>query len=123
MRRDADGAQDVVTTCARTDNDEMATRVLVTLSGESDPEEVVRALRALGPSTVHAPAPELPDVAIAEVDDDAVESFVRDAQSVDGVSVAEVDALRYTQSASESEHTDGGPDDSPAPSAGWSSTS
>jgi len=107
----------------------MATRVLVTLSGESDPEEVVRALRALGPSTVHAPAPELPDVAVAEVDDDAVESFVRDAQSVDGVSVAEVDALRYTQSEppsqsqSESEPADRGPGDSPAPSAGWSSTS
>ncbi|GGM95714.1 hypothetical protein GCM10009721_22710 [Terrabacter tumescens] len=107
----------------------MATRVLVTLSGESDPEEVVRALRALGPSTVHAPAPELPDVAVAEVDDDAVESFVRDAQSVDGVSVAEVDALRYTQSEpqsqsqSESEPADRGPGDSTAPSAGWSSTS
>jgi hypothetical protein len=109
----------------------MATRVLVTLSGESDPEEVVRALRALGPSTVHAPAPELPDVAVAEVDDDAVESFVRDARSVDGVSVAEVDALRYTQAESTSDPesqsqaapADLGPDAPPAPSAGWSSTS
>ncbi|EWT03681.1 hypothetical protein N865_08795 [Intrasporangium oryzae NRRL B-24470] len=100
----------------------MATRVLVTLSGDSDPERVVHALRDLGPATVHAPAPELPGVAVAEVDDDAVESFVHDARSIEGVSVAEVDTLSSTQRA---EPQSSGPrsaepsDTSP----GWSSTS
>lgn len=103
------------------DNDEMATRVLVTLSGESDPEQVVRALRDLGPATVHAPAPELPGVAVAEVDDDAVESFVHDARSIEGVSVAEVDTLSYTQSAEPETRAPGSA--SPPDSPGWTSTS
>lgn len=104
------------------DNDGMATRVLVTLSGESDPEHVVRALRELGPVTVRAPAPELPGVAVAEVDDDAVESFVHDARSIEGVSVAEIDTLSHTQPTEPGSPAPGsaGPPDL---SVGWSSTS
>ncbi|MGO4602462.1 hypothetical protein [Terrabacter sp. 2YAF2] len=100
----------------------MATRVLVTLSGESDPEHVVRALRDLGPVRVQAPAPDLPGVAVAEVDDDAVESFVHDARSIEGVSVAEIDTLSHTQPA-EPEPPTPGSLGRPDLSVGWSSTS
>jgi hypothetical protein len=107
----------------RIDNGEMATRVLVTLSGESDPEHVVRALRDLGPVTVRAPAPELPGVAVAEVDDDALESFVHDARSIEGVSVAEIDPLSYTQPAEPEPQAPGAAPPPPDLSVDWSSTS
>ena len=59
---------------------------------------------------------------MAEVDDDAVESFVHDARSIEGVSVAEIDPLSYTQPAEPAPPAPG----TAAPpdlSVDWSSTS
>lgn len=73
------------------------TRVLVTLSADADQAAVVAELSDLGLGEVAAPAPELPDVAIADVDDAAADSFIEAAQALDGVAVAERETLSFTQ--------------------------
>lgn len=73
------------------------TRVLVTLSTDADQGAVVAELSALGLGQVAAPAPELPDVAIAEVEDSAADTFIEAAQAVAGVAVAERETLSFSQ--------------------------
>ncbi len=73
------------------------TRILITLSPEADQESVVTELSDLGLGTVTPPAPELPDVAIAEVDEVAADAFIAAAQLLTGVAVAERETLSFTQ--------------------------
>lgn len=101
----------------------MSTRVLITIDESADTDAVVSALRALGPESVRAPAQELPGVAIADVADDQVESFLAEASSLEGVAVAEPDVLRYTEPVPPSRDR-GHPveDQGAAPEAGWPTT-
>jgi hypothetical protein len=73
------------------------TRVLVTLSTDADHDSVVTELSGLGLGAVAPPAPELPDVAIADVDEATTDDFIAAAQAVPGVVVAERETFSFTQ--------------------------
>lgn len=69
----------------------MSVRYLITVDPDADQGAVEAGLRDAGAETVAPPAPELPDVFIATVDD-SVADYAKRAQAVSGVRVAEPDA-------------------------------
>ena len=68
-------------------------RVVVMLHAGTDVEQVAAALRALGATDVRGPQPSLPDVLVATFPA-AARATVADVAALDGVRVAEPDALR-----------------------------
>lgn len=76
----------------------MVTRVLVSLQAGADQAAALADLDALGSASVRSPQLELPDVAVAEVDDTAVEpeEWAHRAAAVPGVQTAEVDRIRWS---------------------------
>ncbi len=69
----------------------MSVRYLITVDPDADQGTVEAALRDAGAESVSPPAPELPDVFIATVDE-SVADYADRAQAVTGVRVAEPDA-------------------------------
>ncbi|MFC0198317.1 hypothetical protein ACFFIR_15710, partial [Microbacterium arthrosphaerae] len=69
----------------------MSVRYLVTVDPDADADAVAAGLRAAGAEAVSTPAPELPDVFIATVDE-SVADYADRARGVAGVQVAEPDA-------------------------------
>ncbi|MNY64061.1 hypothetical protein D3C86_2011090 [compost metagenome] len=69
----------------------MSVRYLITVDPDADPGAVATGLRDAGAESVSPPAPELPDVFIATVDE-SVADYLDRAQAVAGVRVAEPDA-------------------------------
>ena len=69
----------------------MSVRYLVTVDPDADADAVAAGLRAAGAEAVSTPAPELPDVFIATVDE-SVADYPDRARGVAGVQVAEPDA-------------------------------
>lgn len=76
---------------------DMTTRVLVTLTPGADDDQAISALRGLSPVSVRPPTPELPGVAVAEVDDQDVDAFIGGAVRVVGVAHAERDVFSFTE--------------------------
>ncbi|KJL44969.1 MULTISPECIES: hypothetical protein [Microbacterium] len=69
----------------------MSVRYLITVDPDADQSSVEAGLRDAGAESVAPPAPELPDVFIATVDE-SVADYADRAQAVSGVRVAEPDA-------------------------------
>ena len=69
----------------------MSVRYLITADPGADPGAVSAGLRDAGAESVSPPAPELPDVFIATVDE-SVADYADRAQTVAGVRIAERDA-------------------------------
>ena len=69
----------------------MSVRYLITVDPDADQGTIEAGLRDAGAETVLPPAPELPDVFIATVDE-SVADYADRAQAVSGVRIAEPDA-------------------------------
>ncbi|MFF2485892.1 hypothetical protein ACFVSU_05810 [Microbacterium sp. NPDC058062] len=69
----------------------MSVRYLITVEPDADQGMVEAGLRDAGAESVSPPAPELPDVFIATVDE-SVADYADRAQTVTGVRIAEPDA-------------------------------
>ncbi len=100
---------------AQRDNGEV-NRILVSLQPGVDPGRVAAALREHG-ATASEPAPELPDVIVAEIPDADAGAFLDAAARIPGVAAAEPDALSFTEPDS---GVAPGTVDNPPP--GWAST-
>ena len=92
-------------------------RVLVSLAPGTETARVAAALRDLGATSASEPAPELPDVIVAEPPAGRSGEFCSAAARIPGVVAAEPEALSYTQQEDEG---DSGDEYEPPP--GWSST-
>ena len=69
----------------------MSVRYLITVDPDADQGTIEAGLRDAGAESVSPPAPELPDVFIATVDE-SVADYADRAQAVSGVRIAEPDA-------------------------------
>lgn len=70
-------------------------RILVTISPGADVGPILGALEKLG-ATGAPPAPELPDVVVAEASAEKLDEVVKRAVDIPGVLVAEPDVMRFT---------------------------
>lgn len=93
----------------------MSVRYLITADPDADPETLAAGLRDAGAETVAVPAPELPDVFVATVDE-SVADYPERARSVPGVRVAEPDAwVGYDSGDAPARDVDALPDVEPWP--------
>jgi hypothetical protein len=68
-------------------------RVLIHLDAAADAKRVAARLRKLSGATVRLPAPELPGVMLAIVEDASADTFVAKARDVRGVRHVELDSF------------------------------
>ena len=74
-------------------------RVLVSLAPGTEASRVAASLRKLGATSAPEPAPELPDVIVAEAPRGRSREFLAAAARIPGVVAAEEEVLSYTQRA------------------------
>jgi hypothetical protein len=75
----------------------MSQRVNVGLISDTNAKPIKTALKVAGATSVHGPAPELPDVLVVTIPNHLdINEFINDAQKLPGVRYAEPDSWQFT---------------------------